>query len=226
MKLSIWDILTGVVVLASACLACAFTQIFFNPAASYNPFPPPTALAPLMITIPSATATVGIRVLPATWTPTSPPESSATPAMILKPSSTVLPTATLFFMPTATPLPTITRTPAATRTDGRCQVVDESPKDNAEYSPGQEFDKSWTLRNLGNDPWRSDSIDIRFLSGTRMHTGADAYDLSRDISKNDTYQFGASRMRAPNSPGTYTAQWAFVSGDKSVCNFYMKIIVK
>jgi hypothetical protein len=226
MKPSVWNILTGFVALALVVLACAFTQIFFNPTSNLNPFPPPTAVAPVVIVVPSATQTQiqPLRTLPATWTLTPTSAGTAT-SMVLKPSSTIPATPTLYIAPTGTNTPTVTRTPAPTRADARCQLIDESPKDDTEFTGGQEFTKSWNMRNNSGETWRSDIVDIRYFSGTRMHLGADAYDLPRDIAHRDSYEFSV-RMRAPTSPGTYKAVWSFVAGDKSVCNFSVQIIVK
>lgn len=227
MKPTIWDLLTGVVVLAIAVLACAFTQIFLNPTSGLNPFPPPTAAVPIAISFATSTNTAAapLRVLPPTWTPTPTQDAGPTLDVGLKPSSTLPPTATMFIMPTGTPTATPTNTPVPTRADARCYVIEESPKDNAEFKAGQEFEKRWTLRNRSGDAWRADILDFRFLSGTRMHTGADAYDLPYDVANNDTYVFTV-RMRAPSSPGTYTSNWTLAAGEKSACNFFLKIIVK
>lgn len=227
MKPSIWDLLTGIVVLAIAVLACAFTQIFMNPTSGLNPFPPPTAVVPIEIAVVTSTSTspAPLRELPPTWTPTPTQEIGPTVDTGLRPSSTIPPTATMFIMPTGTPTATSTSTPLPTRADARCYVIEENPKDNTEFNPGQEFDKRWTLRNRSGEAWRADVLDFRYLSGTRMHTGADAYDLPYDVANNDTYVF-TTRMRAPTSAGTYTANWTLAAGDKSVCNFFVKIVVK
>jgi hypothetical protein len=224
MKPSIWDILTGILVLGIVCLACSFSMIFINPTAAYNPFPPPTALPALVVEIPPTATATALRQLPATWTPVPPVGATATLGVMLKPSSTIEPTATLYVMPTATNTATVTRTPGP-RSEGRCQVVSEYPVDNTEFARGQEFDKRWTVRNTSGETWRSDSLDIRYLNGANLQTGATAYDLPRDVFNGESYDV-VVRMRAPNDPGVYTANWGVTSGDNKVCGFFIKIVVK
>ena len=81
-KLSIWDILTIVTLVATMVVAIVVLSIFNNPDSSLNPFPWPTAIP--TIYIPSPTAT--LRSLPSTWTP----EPFITPTS--RPTSTPVPT--------------------------------------------------------------------------------------------------------------------------------------
>ena len=89
MKLSVWDILSIVVLVASFIIIGVVLVIFGNPNSSLNPFPPATF--PPMIDIPTATATP--VVLPATWTPTV--VISPTP----RPTGTFIPTETPLVLP-------------------------------------------------------------------------------------------------------------------------------
>ncbi len=66
MKLSTWDILSIVVLLAALIVLGIVLAIFANPSSSLNPFPPATL--PPTIQIPTATRTPVL--LPPTWTPT------------------------------------------------------------------------------------------------------------------------------------------------------------
>lgn len=108
MRLTLWDVLTILLLIALVLAGVVFLQIFMDPYTSLNPFPPPTM--PAVIQLPTATNTP--RVLPPTWTPTAPTGGQAT----LRPSSTLPPTATSFLVPTATATPTPTRTPTLTPT--------------------------------------------------------------------------------------------------------------
>ena len=89
MKMSIWDILSVLVLTSAAVVIVVVLLIFVNPNSSINPFQPP-ALPPTIM-IPSPTAT--LVSLPPTWTPL--PIISATP----RPSSTPIPSATPFKLP-------------------------------------------------------------------------------------------------------------------------------
>jgi len=85
MKISVWDILSVLVLIGAVVLISVVFAIFNNPVSSINPFPPPTLIPTINIPTPTPTS---VR-LPPTWTPA--PVVSETP----RPSSTPLPTATL-----------------------------------------------------------------------------------------------------------------------------------
>lgn len=102
----IWNVLTALVLAATACIAGVFLLFFTNPHNVFNPYPPPTLVAALPF--PSASATSGIQ-LPATWTP--PPALEPTDTPTLLPSSTLIPTFTPFGLPRATPDLKATLTP-------------------------------------------------------------------------------------------------------------------
>ncbi len=108
MRLTLWDILAIMVTLALVLVSVIFLQIFIDPYAAVNPFPPETLPAPIQL--PTSTNTP--RVLPPTWTPTPLYGVNAT----LRPSSTLLPTSTGFVLPSATSTPTATPTPTSTPT--------------------------------------------------------------------------------------------------------------
>lgn len=219
MKISIWDILTGLILLGIVCLAGGFIFIFQNPESALNPWQPPTQVAALVI--PTSTDTP--RSLPPTWTPT--PSETIAGAPELKPSSTPYLTNTPFVLPSFTPTATSTPTATATRVDSRCSVVDESPQDDAVFSPGQEFDKRWVIRNNTSETWSEDNVDVRFVSGYAMHYGSNALDLPYSVGSRNTMEL-TIRMRAPSSPGTYQDNWIVAMGGVDLCKFYIRIVVK
>lgn len=126
MKFSFWDILTIIIILAIAVIGGFYGLIFLNPNTSFNPFPPPTL--PAAIIVPTSTAT--LRKLQATWTPnyekyqatirptnTNTPTITSTPT--ITPTETETPTVTNTNTVTGTPpteTPTLTLTRTATRT--------------------------------------------------------------------------------------------------------------
>ena len=119
MKISIWDILSILLVLGTIIVLALVIQIFSDPSGSLNPFPPPTL--PSRLVLPTYTNTP--MRLPATWTPTMGGAATSTEEPSgLKPTWTLLPTRTSFVVNTWTPTatetltPTITRTPTVTRT--------------------------------------------------------------------------------------------------------------
>ncbi len=101
----VWNILTVATLLGVLCVGIVFLNLYFNPYASINPFPPPTDV-PTATPYMSPTPQLG-GVLPPTWTPSPTPEPS--------PTRTPRDTATPFVLPTATETvdPKLTKTPGS-----------------------------------------------------------------------------------------------------------------
>jgi hypothetical protein len=97
----VWNVLTGIVLLAVLCVGIVFLTIFFNPYSGINLFPPPTM--PALLAYPSVTPTSRLQ-LPPTWTPspTLEPSQTFTP----EPSFTPFPTETPFSLFPVTTTPT------------------------------------------------------------------------------------------------------------------------
>lgn len=147
-RISIWDILSIVVIIMTLCMCGAFAQIFMDPYSGLNLFPPPTPLPTVSIIIPTYTPTQ--RELPATWTPTPQPNDSAAPgAATLKPSSTIAPTYTVYvipsFTPTHTPTNTPTNTPTATNTATRTPLPTNTPVPTFTPIPSWTLPPTWTV---------------------------------------------------------------------------------
>jgi hypothetical protein len=88
----VWNVLTGLALLATFSLVAVLALIFSNPAIGLNPFPPPTM--PVLVDL--STPTPSLVFLPATWTPaaataTSQTVPTSTPAPISTDSPTLAP---------------------------------------------------------------------------------------------------------------------------------------
>jgi hypothetical protein len=120
LKLSIWDILSVVMILATLCLCGGFGMIWTDESSAFNPFPPPTLQPTIQLvipTVPTATVTPRIRVLPPTWTHTPQADQNEQPQQPgLRASSTPMPTFTSFVVPSLTPSITPSNTPTNTPT--------------------------------------------------------------------------------------------------------------
>jgi len=114
-KITIWDIMTILVLLVAVGLIIVFAQVFINPQIDYNPFPPPT----LIPTVDIPTATPTLKRLPPTWTATPKVNVLGTveaTRATLRPSQTVPASATVLVLSTYTNTPTNTSTPTNTPT--------------------------------------------------------------------------------------------------------------
>jgi len=117
MKLSFWDIMASMVMLAGLALATIFINIFINPYSFINPFPPPTPIATLDV----PTMTPSQRSLPELWTLTptlfGATDAIGTPTITATGSTaTGTVTGTVLVLPTSTATPTKSITPTITKT--------------------------------------------------------------------------------------------------------------
>lgn len=224
MKSSIWDILTGILLLGIIVLVGLFVAILINPNVPFNPLPPPASAhhnqQPIpTIVLPTATATP--LALPPTWTPTPQVEPTLIrQAATLRPTSTLVPTFTPVILPTFTP----TRAAPAAHGGGSCSVTAQEPPDNSYITAGQSFDVQWTLKNQSPQVWRSDSVDIRWVGGDKLGVSQTAYDLPYDVSPGSMLVIPV-KMVAPTQGGAYTSNWALVNGATTICQFYIQIKV-
>jgi len=90
-----------VLILTVIVLSC-YLVIYLAPRVSFNPFPPPTAIA-LLTPTPAKPTDTPLPTFPPTWTPTATPSHTPSPTITPTPSNTPLPTSTP--RPTSTPKP-------------------------------------------------------------------------------------------------------------------------
>ncbi len=124
MKLTIWDILSVLMILSTLCLCGLLGYMILDENNTINPFPPPTARPTVFIIIP--TSTPSPRSLPPTWTQL-PEETQGSQQATLRPSSTPMPTFTSFVIPSFTASITITFTPTATLIPTNTMTVTRTP---------------------------------------------------------------------------------------------------
>lgn len=224
MKTSIWDILTGVILIGILCVIGAVAVILLDPSSAINPFPPAVVSPDNVVTpivIPSQTATLK-GIFPPTWTPTPTQEDTKAPVNAdgLRASSTPFPTSTVLVLPTFTP----SRTARSGVGGGTCTITYQDPADNKSVTKGSSFDVRWTIKNTSNDTWRADSVDILYVNGDRMHAGNDARDMPYDVTPAGMLDLVVP-MTAPSTGGAYVSNWRLVNGSRTLCSFYIAIRV-
>jgi ABC-type amino acid transport substrate-binding protein len=109
-------------------------------------------------------------------------------------------------LPTLTPLPGPTATPVAC-SDAMAFVADVTVPDGTKMQPGQDFDKTWRLRNTGTCTWTT-NYRLVFVQGDRM--GGDPEAVKTSVRPGDTYDMTIDQT-APNAPGNYTGLWQMVN---------------
>jgi hypothetical protein len=152
-------------------------------------------------------------------------------------------TSTALANPTATPAPTDTPTatgtapitevtvPAATRPPvvptascyGLTFVSDVSVPDNTQVTPGQEFTKTWRVRNSGSCVWEK-GFKFGFTGGEAM--GGTTLTLDSAVQSGEEDELSVD-LTAPNSAGTFRGNWrmATAGGTYFGDEVYVLIIV-
>lgn len=130
--------------------------------------------------------------------------------------------------PPATNTPTPPPPPPPTATlgcsDESQYVSDVTIPDNTAMTSGQNFTKTWRLRNTGSCSWTS-AYDAVFVDGNAMG-GQAAVPLAGAVPPNSTVDISVS-LSAPSTNGTYRATYR-LRNDKDVLFgtvFYVQIVV-
>ncbi len=131
----------------------------------------------------------------ATPQPTEPPVATEPPAVV------------------PTEAPTATPTPAGTATQTVCDnlvfISDASVPDNTEMTPGQEFVKSWHVKNTGSCNWNT-GYNIVFAYGEKM--GGQTTAITVEVLSNTEADISIP-LKAPVKPGTYSGYWRLASNN-------------
>ncbi|GAB4485214.1 MAG: hypothetical protein Fur0016_10000 [Anaerolineales bacterium] len=113
---------------------------------------------------------------------------------------------------------------ASASADYACNLVSQKPKDWTKMQRRNIFDATWTVRNTGTKNWGKSGIDLRYVSGTKMHTYGDSYDLSKDVGPGKSITLIVD-MISPKNKGYYTAVWGLYKGNQLFCKLSVTINV-
>jgi len=132
-----------------------------------------------------------------------------------------IPTQTETLVPSPTPEPTETLIPTATSTTApdtsysaaaavsSCDVAgfvdDVTIPDGTVFEPGEEFTKTWELRNDGSCTWTTD-YQIVFYSGSSMDSDTPVDITSGSVAPGDSIDISVD-MVAPDDDGSYTGYY-------------------
>ncbi len=162
---------------------------------------PTKATSTPQVSAPDAVNTAAAQTVSAMETQISSPETQAPPGATQSPQASI-PTATLA-APSATPAPTTTLTPA-TACDWAGFVTDVTVPDGTTMTPGQQFTKTWRLKNKGTCTW-STSYKMVFISGNAMN-GPATMALPSSVAPGQTIDLSVS-LTAPSTANNYQGSW-------------------
>jgi hypothetical protein len=111
--------------------------------------------------------------------------------------------------PTTTPTstaPTPTSTIAPSSCDKAQFIKDVTVPDGTSFAPGETFNKTWRLKNIGPCSWTT-SYQLVFENGDKMD-GPDALTFPKTVAPGQTVDLTVS-LAAPNAAGSYRGYWMF-----------------
>ncbi len=128
--------------------------------------------------------------------------------------------------PTATVGATATNTPSA-QTTGTADTKDlamwvsQTVQDDTLFLPGQEFNMTWTLKNVGTSTWTA-KYRLRYYSGNPFGTTKEVL-LGKEVKPGETVEINVG-MKAPLQGGEYRSDW--VLSNESLRNFKEPVFLK
>lgn len=198
----------------------------------------PTLATPSVPTMnPGAVNTYIAQTVIAAGTRTAAALPSLTPTPTLTPTQnteTPSPTFTstiIFRLSTPTPLVIPTFTDVSIGSGGgtssdnfACKLTKVTPPNGSSFSPREDFNTFWTVKNIGKKKWDRTSIDYIYSSGDKIHK-ISGYDMTSNVSVGESIDLGVD-MQAPKKSGTYTTTWTMRAGSKTFCPLTLTIVVK
>ena len=139
---------------------------------------------------------------------------AAQPANTSTPAAPIGTQTPLVFSLTLTPLapavlPTRTLNPVASEC-GQASLISETVPDGTIYAPGEQFTKTWEIKNTSNCSWDT-SYKIIFWDGDVLG-GAYVYNLPQAVDPGQTVPISLL-LTAPSAEATYTSKWMLQTPD-------------
>lgn len=141
-------------------------------------------------------------------------QAGLTQTAAAKPTNTPTNTPEPTFTPTvSTPTSSVTQTPAATATVTLAPIADMFEVVGvtafATYTPGQEFNVTWTLKNTGATTWAS-NYQVRCFTTAYCFNGKTTA-LGKEVKAGATIDI-TLHLTAPSTTGDHTTLWALSNG--------------
>jgi hypothetical protein len=93
------------------------------------------------------------------------------------------------------------------------------------FSPGEDFDMVWTIKNVGTKKWNADYY-LKYESGTLFDKKSTIAMVSRNVNIGETGDFLIDGI-APSTPGSYTTYWSLINDNGAAFySVYLNIVVK
>jgi hypothetical protein len=137
-----------------------------------------------------------------------------------------LPTNTSVPLPTLPSLPTLVApTLVPTQACDKAEFIDDvTIDDDTVMSPGDNFTKTWRLKNIGTCSWTT-AYSLVFLSDNAMD-GPSSVSLAGNVNPGQTVDVSVD-LKAPSGNGTHTGRWGLRNAaGVTFSQFYVRIKVQ
>ena len=101
-------------------------------------------------------------------------------------------------------------------------VADVTVPDNTHYEKGEQFTKTWRLKNVGSEPWPENTV-ARYIGGERM-ASVDEVQVGA-VQPGETVDVSVD-MTAPSQDGVFKSQWALYVGDKMIPGSDLWVVIQ
>jgi uncharacterized protein YgiM (DUF1202 family) len=119
--------------------------------------------------------------------------------------------------------------PSSTPPEGSysCILVGQTPVDFTVFSPGEAFQMTWEVQNVGSTTWNTTDTVISKIGAEMDQPLSEVTEmqLNNDVAYGETYEVSVS-MTAPSVAGQFGEYWIIMQGDTTVCYFYNVIQVQ
>lgn len=153
------------------------------------------------------------RAIPPTAAATATKAATATPEKTTEPTETAIPTNNPF-----------ESTPTEIICDDAKWSADITVPDGTEMTPGQDFVKTWKIKNTGSCTWGT-GYSVIFAYGEKMSGVAEP--LTSAVAPNEETEISV-RFKAPNDSGQYSSTWRMANASDSPFgeNFFVLVVVR
>lgn len=175
---------------------------------SVGPTPTPVDINALQ------TAAVQTVVANVTQTALAQPQPTATE---------LLPTETS--APVATDAPTAAASPTASTCDNSAFINDASVPDGTTMTAGQDFIKTWKVKNTGTCTWTTGySLVFGYSNPPRETMGGVTTQLTAEVAPGSDAEISIN-LKAPLKPGTYSGYWKLANNNGYPFGEYFTVVI-
>lgn len=148
-------------------------------------------------------------------------------APLTETAAAVTPTPETTETPTLTPGPSETPTPAGSPTPIICDqmqfISDVTVPDGSTMTPGQEFVKTWKVKNTGPCTWTT-NYNLVFSYPANGQMGGKSTPLAADVPPNTEAEVSVT-LKAPTKSGTYSSYWVLQNNNGFTFGTRLSVVI-